>query len=153
MNACASPVKNIFSKAALAMLNACAKFAYNFAHGFGIKILRKGGSVVVSLDIDSPALSDWVAAVSHQKSNEKDEKKTDLQSGAEENPEEASAYIPANDEGWKRGKNGLKMFICCRQTDAGTEGALFFREVRVDKLGHLTLVSKENEAYGAVVTA
>lgn len=152
MNECASPVKNIFSKAALAMLNACAKFAYNFAHGFGIKTLRKGGSVVVSLDVDSPVLSEWVATVSHQKTNEKEEGKTNLQSGAETNPEEDSAYVCANDKGWKRGDNGLKMFICCRQTDAGTEGALFFREVRVDKRGHITLVSKENEAYGAVVT-
>lgn len=50
MNELSSPVKNIFSKAALAMLNACARFAYNFSQGFGIKILRKGGSVVVGID-------------------------------------------------------------------------------------------------------
>lgn len=58
MNELSSPVKNIFSKAALAMLNACARFAYNLSQGFGIKFLRKGGSVAVG--IDENALSSWI---------------------------------------------------------------------------------------------
>lgn len=44
------------------MLNACAKFAYNLAQGFGIKFLRKGGSLVVG--IDKEALSNWIKSIS-----------------------------------------------------------------------------------------
>lgn len=50
MNDVGSPVKNIFSKTALRMLNACGRFVWNFAQGFGIKIRPCNGSVVVSVD-------------------------------------------------------------------------------------------------------
>ena len=62
MNDLSTPVKNIFSKAALRMLNACAKFAYNLAQGFGIQFLRKGGSLAIG--IDKEALSNWIKSIS-----------------------------------------------------------------------------------------
>lgn len=62
----ATPVKSIFSKAALRMLNACAKFAYHFAQGFGIKFTSAPGSVVVALDTESEILKDWLKSVTKE---------------------------------------------------------------------------------------
>lgn len=60
----ATPVKNIFSKAALKMLNACAKFVYHFAQGFGVKFTDSSGSVAVGIDTESELLKDWIKSVS-----------------------------------------------------------------------------------------
>ena len=62
----AVPVKNIFSKAALKMLNACAKFVYHFAQGFGIKFTDASGSVAVGIDTDNELFKDWLKSVTRE---------------------------------------------------------------------------------------
>lgn len=62
----AVPVKNIFSKAALKMLNACAKFVYHFAQGFGIKFTDASGSVAVGIDTDNELFKDWLRCVTRE---------------------------------------------------------------------------------------
>lgn len=62
-NALATPLKNIFSRGAVKVLNACAKFAYNFAYGFGIKFTDLSGSKTVAIDTDSEALQSWIKEV------------------------------------------------------------------------------------------
>lgn len=149
-NALATPLKNIFSRGAVKVLNACAKFAYNFAYGFGIKFTDSSGSKTVALDTESGALQDWIAASAHEE--KKSPAPTELASGAVMCPNEDETYAIVTDEGWTRGKNGVKAFLCFRQTDDGVNGALFFREVTIDKQGHIKLIASESENYGAVVT-
>ncbi len=62
----AVPVKNIFSKAALRMLNACAKFVYHFSQGFGIKFTDASGSVAVGIDADNQLFKDWLKSVTRE---------------------------------------------------------------------------------------
>jgi hypothetical protein len=62
----AVPVKNIFSKAALKMLNACAKFVYHFAQGFGIKFTDASGSVAVGIDTDNELFKEWLRCVTRE---------------------------------------------------------------------------------------
>ena len=62
----AVPVKNIFSKAALRMLNACAKFVYHFSQGFGIKLTDASGSVAVGIDADNQLFKDWLKSVTRE---------------------------------------------------------------------------------------
>lgn len=62
----AIPVKSIFSKAALRMLNACAKFVYHFAQGFGIKFTDASGSVAVGIDTDNELFKDWLKSVTQE---------------------------------------------------------------------------------------
>lgn len=62
----AVPVKNIFAKAALKMLNACAKFVYHFAQGFGIKFTDASGSVAVGIDTDNELFKDWLKSVTRE---------------------------------------------------------------------------------------
>lgn len=62
----AVPVKNIFSKAALRMLNACAKFVYHFAQGFGIKFTDASGSVAVGIDTDNELFKEWLRCVTRE---------------------------------------------------------------------------------------
>jgi hypothetical protein len=62
----AVPVKNIFSKAALKMLNACAKFVYHFAQGFGIKFTDASGSVAVGIDTDNELFNEWLRCVTRE---------------------------------------------------------------------------------------
>lgn len=149
-NTLSTPVKNIFSRTALKVLNACAKFANNFAFGFGIRLTKPNGSVVVALDTESGALQDWIAASAHEE--KESPTPTELASGAVMCPNEDETYAIVTDEGWTRGENGVKAFLCFRQTDDGVNGALFFREVTIDKQGHIKLIASESENYGAVVT-
>lgn len=62
----AVPVKNIFAKAALKMLNACAKFVYHFAQGFGIKFTDASGSVAVGIDTDNELFKEWLRVVTRE---------------------------------------------------------------------------------------
>ncbi len=62
----AVPVKNIFSKAALRMLNACAKFVYHFSQGFGIKFTDASGSVAVGIDADNELFKEWLRVVTRE---------------------------------------------------------------------------------------
>jgi hypothetical protein len=62
----AVPIKNIFSKAALKMLNACAKFVYHFAQGFGIKFTDASGSVAVGIDTDNEIFKEWLRCVTRE---------------------------------------------------------------------------------------
>lgn len=62
-NTLSTPVKNIFSRTALKVLNACAKFAHNFSHGFGIKLTDSLGGKVVAIDTNSNALQSWIKEV------------------------------------------------------------------------------------------
>lgn len=62
----AVPVKNIFARAALRMLNACAKFVYHFAQGFGIKFTDASGSVAVGIDTDNELFKDWLKSVTRE---------------------------------------------------------------------------------------
>lgn len=62
----AIPVKSIFSKAALKMLNACAKFVYHFAQGFGIKFTDASGSVAVGIDTDNEFFKEWLRCVTRE---------------------------------------------------------------------------------------
>lgn len=62
----AVPVKNIFSKAALRMLNACAKFVYHFSKGFGITFTEASGSIVVGIDADNELFKEWLRVVTRE---------------------------------------------------------------------------------------
>lgn len=62
----AVPVKNIFSKAALRMLNACAKFVYHFSKGFGITFTEASGSIVVGIDVDNELFKEWLRVVTRE---------------------------------------------------------------------------------------
>lgn len=62
----ANSVRNIFSKAALRMLNACAKFVYHFAQGFGIKFTDASGSVAVGIDTENQLFKDWLKSVTRE---------------------------------------------------------------------------------------
>lgn len=62
----AVPVKNIFSKAALRMLNACAKFVYHFSKGFGITFTEASGSIVVGIDTDNELFKEWLRVVTRE---------------------------------------------------------------------------------------
>ena len=59
----AIPAKTIFSKAALKMLNACAKFVYHFSKGFGITFTEASGSIVVGIDTDNELFKEWLRVV------------------------------------------------------------------------------------------
>ena len=148
-----SPVRNIFSRAALKMLNACARFVYQFAPGFGIRFGDSPGSAIVSLNTESEALKRWVADQSHNTS-ETAEADT-LASGALTVADNDAVYAQ-DEETWNRGEKPLELYICCRHTDGGNEGALFFRRFKFDRLGHVVLVDEEKSpelGYGAVVTS
>lgn len=87
-----------------------------------------------------------------------------LTSGAQEDVPTDYLYDvdPETEENrWERGEEddqdppkpkGVEFFICCRSTDDNADGAIFFRKVRFDGLGHLVLVGNEDATCGAVVT-
>lgn len=146
----ANPVRNIFSKAALRMLNACAKFVYHFAYGFGIKLTDASGSKTVAIDTDSEPLKDWIKDQSH--THKASEEKIELKSGHESFGDDSQ--VTARDEAsWKIGNKDVELFVLCRQTDGGNEGALFFRKLKVNRLGHIVSIGAEDENFGWTITS
>ena len=146
----ANPVKNIFSRSAVKILNACAKFAYNFSWGFGIKLTKSAGSAVVALDTDSEVLQDWIKDQSHN--HKASEEKIDLKSGYEPLGDD-SAVTVKDETSWKSGNKDVELFVLCRQTDGGNEGALFFRKLKVNRLGHIVSIGAEDENFGWAITS
>ena len=154
-------LRSIFGRKAVQALNACAKFCNNFSQGFGIKNYRNDGSIAVGINTDDANLQDWIRAVA---SSGKSGEPKSLTSGAQEDVPTDDLYDvdPATEENmWERGEEddqdppkpiGVEFFICCRATDDNADGAIFFRKVRFDGLGHLVLVGNEDETCGAVVT-
>ena len=143
------PVKNIFSRTALKVLNACAKFAHNFSHGFGIKLIDSLGGKVVAIDTKSEALKDWIKDQSHN--HKASEEKIELKSGYESFGDDSQ--VTARDEAsWKSGNKDVELFVLCRQSDGGNEGALFFRKLKVNRLGHIVSIGGEDENFGWAVT-
>ena len=59
----ATPLKNIFSKTALKVINTLSKFVNNIAQGFGIKLTRGNDSLVIAIDTSSILLTDWIKSV------------------------------------------------------------------------------------------
>ena len=148
-NDIANPVKNIFSRAALKMLNACAKFAYNFAQGFGIRFLQTDGSYSIEVDREDEALADWIRDLVNGEEDTSTPK--NLPSGAVATANESLTYKKDTAE-WTHGESGAEILICCRATDDGVNGALFFRKARIDKSGRIMSISAEMSNYGAIVT-
>lgn len=145
----ATPVKNIFSRTALKVLNACAKFAHNFSHGFGIKLTDSLGGKVVAIDTDSEALQVWIKDQSHN--HKASEEKIEIKSGYESFG--VDSQVTARDEvSWKSGNKDVELFVLCRQSDGGNEGALFFRKLTVNRLGHIVSIGGEDENFGWAVT-
>ena len=143
------PVKNIFSRTALKVLNACAKFAHNFSHGFGIKLTDSLGGKVVAIDTKSEALQDWIKDQSHN--HKASEEKIELKSGYEPLGDD-SAVTVKDEASWKSGNKDVEFFVLCRQSDGGNEGALFFRKLKVNRLGHIVSIGGEDENFGWAVT-
>ncbi len=144
------PVKNIFSRTALKVLNACAKFAHNFSHGFGIKLTDSLGGKVVAIDTKSEALQDWIKDQSHN--HKASEEKIELKSGYESLGND-SAVTVKDEASWKSGNKDVEFFVLCRQTDGGNEGALFFRKLKVNRLGHIVSIGAEDENFGWAITS
>ena len=144
------PVKNIFSRTALKVLNACARFAHNFSHGFGIKLTDSLGGKVVAIDTKSEALQDWIKDQSHN--HKASEEKIELKSGYEPLGDD-SAVTVKDEASWKSGNKDVEFFVLCRQTDGGNEGALFFRKLKVNRLGHIVSIGAEDENFGWAVTS
>lgn len=146
----ANSVRNIFSKAALRMLNACAKFVYHFAYGFGIKLTDASGSKTVAIDTDSEPLKDWIKDQSHN--HKASEEKIEIKSGYESFG--VDSQVTARDEAsWKSGNKDVELFVLCRQTDGGNDGALFFRKLKVNRLGHIVSIGAEDENFGWAITS
>ncbi|MBO5940095.1 MAG: hypothetical protein J6R18_02720 [Kiritimatiellae bacterium] len=146
----ANSVRNIFSRSALRMLNACGKFVYHFAYGFGIKFTDASGSKAVAIDTESEALKEWIKNTTHE---HKDTKETEtLLSGYNEIGNDASVAT-RNTDSWKIGDKDVEIFALCRQTDGGTEGALFFRKLKVNRTGHIVAIGEEDENFGWAITA
>lgn len=150
-NILATPVKNIFSRSAAKILNACAKFAHNFSYGFGIKLTKSSGSAVVALDTDSEALQDWIKDQSHN--HKASEEKIELKSGHEGDIGNDSEVTIRDESSWKIGNKDVELFVLCRQTDGGNEGALFFRKMKVNRLGHIVSIGAEDENFGWAITS
>ena len=146
----ANSVRNIFSKSALRMLNACAKFVYHFSYGFGIKLTDASGSKTVAIDTDSEALQDWIKDQSHN--HKASEEKIEIKSGYEPLGDD-SAVTVKDEASWKLGNKDVELFVLCRQTDGGNEGALFFRKMKVNRLGHIVSIGAEDENFGWAITS
>ena len=149
-NDVSSSVKNIFSKAALRMLNACGKFVYHFAYGFGIKFTDASGSKAVAIDTESEALKEWIKNTTHK---HKDTKEKESLIGGYNEVGNDDAVTSRDDGSWKIGGKDVEFFVLCRQTDSGTEGALFFRKLKVNSLGHIVSIGEEDENFGWTITA
>ena len=144
------PVKNIFSRTALKVLNACARFAHNFSHGFGIKLTDSLGGKVVAIDTQSEVLQNWIKDQSHN--HKASDEKIELKSGYEPLGDD-SAVTVKDEASWKSGNKDVEFFVLCRQTDGGNEGALFFRKLKVNRLGHIVSIGAEDENFGWAVTS
>lgn len=172
MNELSSPVKNIFSKAALAMLNACARFAYNFSQGFGIKILKKGGSVVVSLNTESDTLVSWVKNIAKPQAVVKDANENlEENDGGDSQPLLSGLTLDTTtwergvttkkekiDESWVDVKDkdgnkiltGVRMQVVSRVVRAYDTDFFFWRWAYYDKAGALYRVSAEQGVFAEV---
>ena len=160
------PVKNIFSRTALKVLNACAKFAHKFSHGFGIKLTDSLGGKVVALDTQSEALQDWIKDQCHSTgadihgewdfgSAAKPKNVTSIESGYYDYNNgitEDNAWEPLPGNGWRRGQTAAEILILSRQANTGVHGGLFFRRAVIDRYGHIIALSKE-EVVGTAITS
>ena len=165
-------VKNIFSQAALKVLNACAKFAYNFANGFGIKLTRSTNSVVVALDTDSAALATWVKDTAKPQAVAKDANEN-LEENAGGNSNSLLSGLTLDTTTWERGvttkkkKNGdswvevkddagntiltgIRMQVVSRVVRAYDTDFFFWRWAYFDKSGALYRLSAEQGVYAEV---
>lgn len=165
------PVKSIFSRAALAVINACAKFAYNFSYGFGIKCAKSSGSVVVSLDTDSEALTRWIrdTGTAPKMANENLEENaggdsTQLLSGLEldktewirgetvqqSKDEESGQWEDSTDEGGNTTLTGIRMQVVSRVVRAYDTDYFFWRWAFFDPNGCLYKLSAEQGVFAEV---
>lgn len=101
MSDTARSIKNIFSKAALRMLNACGKFVHNFASGFGIKLTRQNGSVIVSLDQESEGLEQYFQNLIHSTAHNANE---NLKESYGSSKDILPSNITLDETEWVRGK-------------------------------------------------
>jgi hypothetical protein len=146
MNDLSSPVKNIFSKAALAMLNACARFAYNFSQGLGIKILKKGGSVVIGIDEDG--FSRWFKKNTGSNIIGKKNAGGDSKAYLEGLPE----AFQLDKTKWTRlsAVNGVKMQIVSRTVRSNDCDYHYWRWASFDEHGALYELSEEQGVFTSV---
>lgn len=167
------PVKSIFSRAAIAVINACAKFAYNFTYGFGIKVVKAAGSVVVSLDIDSEALTRWIREVGRTPAAKK-EANENLEENAGGDSQSMLSGLVLDDTKWIRGETvkqvknssgqwenstddegntiltGVRMQMVSRVIRAYDTDFFFWRWAYYDKNGCLYEISEEKGVFAEV---
>jgi hypothetical protein len=166
------PIKNIFSQAALKVLNACAKFAYNFANGFGIKLTRSANSVVVSLDTESDALASWVKDIAKPQAVAKDANENleendggdsqSLLSGltldtttwergvTTKKKKSGDSWVDVQDDNGNKILTGVRMQVVSRVVRAYDTDFFFWRWAYFDKAGALYRLSAEQGVFAEV---
>lgn len=166
------PIKNIFSQAALKVLNACAKFAYNFANGFGVKLSRSANSVVVSLDTESDALAAWVRDIAKPLAATKDANENlaendggDSQSLLSDltldtttwergvtvkKQKSGDSWVDAKDENGRTILTGIRMQAISRVVRVYDTDFFFWRWAYFDKAGALYRLSAEQGVFAEV---
>lgn len=178
ISALATTCRSIFSKGALRMLNACAKFCYNFAPGFGIKFAKISGSVVVALDVQSQQLQNWIKLAAGVQSaatnaNENLEPSTSPEDGGDSQaslPEGLSLdntewtrgqsvkrvknssgkWVDYTDENGKTVLAGIRMQVVSRVVRAFDTDYFFWRWAYYDTAGCLYKLSAEQGVFAEV---
>lgn len=171
-NVLGRPVKSIFSRAAIAVINACAKFVYNFAYGFGIKVVKAAGSVVVSLDTDSEALTRWIREVGRTPDAKK-EANENLEENAGGDSQSLLSGLTLDTTTWERGVTtkkekideswvdvkdkdgntiltGVRMQAVSRVVRVYDTDFFFWRWAYFDKAGALYRLSEEKGVFAEV---
>lgn len=166
------PIKNIFSQAALKVLNACAKFAYNFANGFGIKLTRSANSVVVALDTESAALATWIKETAKPQAVAKDANEN-LEENAGGDSQSLLSGLTLDTTTWERGVTtkkekideswvdvkdkdgntiltGVRMQAVSRVVRVYDTDFFFWRWAYFDKAGALYRLSEEKGVFAEV---
>lgn len=137
----ANPVKNIFSRSAAKVLNACARFAYNFSWGFGIKLTKSAGSVAVSINTDSDALQNWISTIANRVKKPTDP--VELPSGPKA---ETSTSASDKEASFTKQNTGLTIAIVSRVQPSGPESVRFwFRDMTITSDGRIAEISKESK--------
>jgi len=153
-------IKNIFSRRALAALNACARFCYNMCKGWGI-MLKKGDGYV-SVGIDQQQLLKWL----------KDEKfararsavHTEALNATDSNSQASGTSGMLTKDHWDAGQftdthedlvvdndnnpilTGFEIYVVSRAKKVTDVDYLLFRKVTVNEHGIITAISAEEFA-------
>ena len=137
----ANSVRNIFSKAALRMLNACAKFVYHFSYGFGIRLTDASGSKTVAIDTDSEPLQNWISTIANRVKKPTDP--VELPSGPKA---ETSTSASDKEASFTKKNTGLTIAIVSRVQPSGPESVRFwFRDMTITSDGRIAEISKESK--------